>query len=298
MTLVDDVRSHCAAVAATAQQVRIDDQALEAAGAGPHAPPPALDPERHYLEGSEADVATYLLTAGALNFGSGWFPTLRKRTTAAGRQVSGATTIAWAITDRFRAHGPWTNAELRAMRTGELAAVLGQRADHELMSLYAQALRSLGTFLGERDARALIEGARGSAVALAAELAGGMALFDDRGFFKKAQIAAADLAVAGVARFGDLDRLTIFADNLVPHVLRWDGVLVYDPRLAAHVDAGRPLRMGAQEREIRACAVVACERIAARLGVSEATLDHWLWNRGQEPAYKARPRHRCRTVFY
>ena len=42
-----------------------------------------------------------------------------------------------------------------------------------------------------------------------------------------------DLALAGIVRFRDLDRLTIFADNLVPHVLRCDGVLVYDPRLAA-----------------------------------------------------------------
>jgi hypothetical protein len=125
-----------------------------------------------------------------------------------------------------------------------------------------------------------------------------MALFDDRGFYKKAQIAAADLALAGVAPFGDVDRLTIFADNLVPHVLRCDGVLVYDARLAAHIDAGRLLRMGPQEREIRACAVHACEQIARRLGVPPATLDHWLWNRGQAPAYKARLRHRCRTVFY
>ena len=84
----------------------------------------------------------------------------------------------------------------------------------------------------------------------------------------------------------------------MPHVLRCDGVLVYDHRLAEHIDAGRLLRMGPQEREIRACAVHACEQIAARLGVPPATLDHWLWNRGQAPAYKARPRHRCRTVFY
>ena len=298
MTLVDDVRSHCAAVAAGGAAGPHRHRGPGGRGSRTPSAPPALDPERHSLEGSEADVATYLLTVGALNFGSGWFPTLRKRTAAGGQPLSGATTIAWAVTDRFRAHGPWTNAELRAMRTGELAVVLGQRADHELMSLYAQALRSLGAFLGERDALDLVAGAGGSAVALAAELAGGMALFDDRGFFKKAQIAAADLALAGVARFGDLDRLTIFADNLVPHVLRCDGVLVYDPRLAAHVDAGRPLRMGTQEREIRACAVVACQAHRRRLGVNEATLDHWLWNRGQAPAYKARPRHRCRTVFY
>ena len=77
-----------------------------------------------------------------------------------------------------------------------------------------------------------------------------------------------------------------------------DGVLRYDERLAAQIDAGRPLSFGAQEREIRACALHACELIAARAGVSAHELDNWLWNRGQAPAYKERPRHRCRTVFY
>ncbi|MGI8729888.1 MAG: queuosine salvage family protein [Solirubrobacteraceae bacterium] len=255
--------------------------------------PPELDPVRHYLEGSEADVAMYMLCVDAVNFGSGWFPTLSKR---AG--CSGYFTVAWSIADRFRAGGPWTVSDLRAMRSDELAETLGQRRDHELMALYAQALRSLGTFLGERSALDLVSEARGSAERLATMLASGMALFADRGFYKRAQISAADLALAGVARFGDLHRLTIFADNLVPHVLRCDGVLRYDERLAAHIDAGRLLRPGPQEREIRACAVHACELIAERQGVSPRELDYALWNRGQEPAYKSMPRHRCRTVFY
>ena len=32
--------------------------------------------------------------------------------------------------------------------------------------------------------------------------------------------------------------------------------------------------------------------------VTSMQLDYVLWNRGQAPAYKARPRHRARTVFY
>ena len=81
-------------------------------------------------------------------------------------------------------------------------------------------------------------------------------------------------------------------------MLRCDGVLVYDPRLAAHIDAGRLLRPGPQEHEIRACAVHACEQLGARLAVAPRVLDNWLWNRGQSAAYKALPRHRCRCVFY
>jgi hypothetical protein len=288
--LCDDVRATCAAIAADAQWVRVDTDALE--NLEP-APPPALDPVRHYLEGTPQDVAMYMLAVDAVNFGSGWFPTLRKRS-----GCSGYFTIAWAIADRFRAEGAWSTADLRAMRADGLADTLGQPRDHELMALYAQALCSLGTFLGDRDALTLVREAGGSAQRLAAMLASGMALFADRGFYKRAQIAPSDLALAGVASFRDLDRLTIFADNLVPHVLRCDGVLRYDERLAAHVDAGLPLRPGPQEREIRACAVHACELIADCAGVPPHELDNWLWNRGQGAAYKARPRHRCRTVYY
>jgi hypothetical protein len=294
VSLADAVRRSCADVAAAARQVRIDPAALGHVQPGP---PPALDAERHPLERPEADLATYLLTVGAINFGSGWFPTLRKRS-ASGRPVSGATTVAWAVTDRFRAHGPWSNAELRAMRADELADVLDQSRDHELMSLYADALRALGAFLGERSALDLVAEAGGSAVALAESLAGGMALFDDRGFYKKAQLVAADLALAGVARFGDVDRLTIFADNLVPHVLRCDGVLRYDDVLAAHIESGRLLPSGREEREIRACAVHACARIAERKGMTERDVDNALWTRGGAPEYKAIPRHRTRTIFY
>jgi hypothetical protein len=297
MGLCDDVRRSSAAVAAQARSVRLDLDALEAIEPAEGGWDSSLDPERHYLEGSEADVATYLLTLDAVNFGSGWFPTLRKREDG-GVPVSGYFTVSWGLADRFRAHGPWPAAKLRAMRTEEVAATLGQTADHELMSLYAQALRSLGVFLGDRAALDVVAEARGSAERLAEALAGGMAFFDDRGFYKRAQIAAADLSLAGVARFDDLDRLTIFADNLVPHVLRCDGVLVYDDALAAHVDSGATLPMGAEEREIRACAVHACELLSARAGVPPRVLDGWLWNRGQAPAYKARPRHRCRTVYY
>ena len=41
------------------------------------------------------------------------------------------------------------------------------------------------------------------------------------------------------------------------------------------------------------------ERMAARgVPTTASDLDGWLWNRGQSPAIKARPRHRTRTPFY
>ena len=290
MGLCDDVRRHCATVAASARWVEIDVEALARIEPGP---PPELDRERHYLEGPPEDVAAYLLTLDAINFGSGWFPTLRKRPGS-----SGYYTVAWALADRFRAHGPWTNEELRAMSPAELGRALGQDERHVLMVLYGAALRELGGFLGGRGALDLVAEADGSAERLATSLAAGMHFFDDPGFYKRAQIVPNDFALAGLAPFDDLDRLTIFADNLVPHVLRVDGVLRYDAQLAAHIDRGELLPPGEQEAEIRACAVHACELIAERLGVAPRILDTWLWNRGQGPRYKARPRHRTRTTAY
>jgi hypothetical protein len=295
MTLSDQVRATCAQIAADARSVRIDFDALDALDPGE---PPALDAERHYVEGEPTDVAGYILALDAINFGSGWVPTLRKRRGPDGTAVSGYFTVAWGLADRYRALGPWTTGELRGMRTDEIADVLGQPRDHELMALFAQALRQLGRFLGDRGALDVIAAADRSAVRLAEQLAAGMTMFSDPGFYKRAQIAGSDLDLAGVASFRDIDRLTIFADNLVPHVLRCDGVLVYDERLAAHIDSGGSLRPGPQEREIRATAVHACALVAERTGMTERDIDNALWTRGGAPEYKAIPRHRCRTIFY
>ncbi|MDQ6751313.1 MAG: hypothetical protein M3Z33_11245, partial [Actinomycetota bacterium] len=72
MGLCDDVRRTCAEIARHARSVRID---LDRLGDIEPGLPPALDPERHYLEGSREHVARYILALGAVNFGSGWFPT-------------------------------------------------------------------------------------------------------------------------------------------------------------------------------------------------------------------------------
>src|SRR4051794_24104159 len=288
MGLSDEVRANAAAIAESVRWVRID---LDKLGAIEPGPPPELDPERHYLEGSREAVAAYLLTLDAINFGSGWFPTLRKRP-----GCSGYYTVSWALADHWRRQGPWSNDDLRAMRPDTMADVLGQERGNELMALYAEALRQLGDWLGERPALAAVEAA-GSAEAVADALRA-MPFFDDAGFWKRAQITANDFHLAGIVQFDDIDRLTIFADNLVPHVLRVDGVLVYDDALAARIDSGELLPPGDEEREIRGCAVHACELIAAELGIPARDLDVMLWNRGQGERYKSRPRHRTRTVYY
>lgn len=290
MRLTDEVRAKTAEIAAGATSVRIVPDRLAAIEAEPAGPPEA---EHHLIEGNHEDTARYVLCLTAINFGSGWWPTIRKRP-----GMSGYFTMATGLTERFRAHGAWTNAELRRVRADELAEALGQDPGHELMSLYAQALQQLGRWLGERPALTVVKEAGRSAERLAEALAGGMAFFADRGFYKRAQICGPELQRFGVAEFSDLDRLTLFADNLVPHVLRVDRALGYSDALAARIDSEQLLPFGSWEREIRGCAVQAVEQLSKLTGLPPHELDMALWSRGQGARYKALPRHRHRTVFY
>jgi hypothetical protein len=92
----------------------------------------------------------------------------------------------------------------------------------------------------------------------------------------------------------------LFADNLVPHVLRVDGVLKATPELVERIDRGELLAPDcAEEVELRACALHAVDLLAAlRPELPAHRLDSLLWNRGGQPRYKAVPRHRTRTTAY
>ena len=319
MSIFAQIRTTCAEVSRRAQYVSIDRERLAAFCAELLAEPgrPAgLDPAHHLL-GRGGDTLAYVITLDAINFGSGWFPYIEKRP-----GLSGYFTVAHALRERFEARGPWSAAELAQLDAAECARVLGQPTGvpelGELMELYARALRDLGHFLEERHAgrfEGVIEQARGSCAALLRELAS-MPLYRDVEryheievpFYKRAQLTAADLAAAfggeGPGHFDDLAELTLFADNLVPHVLRREGVLVYAPELAACIDRGEPIEAGSPEEvELRAASVHAvegCVEESRRRGadVSAQQLDYRLWTRGQRPEYKAHPRHRTRTSYY
>ncbi len=303
---VDVLRDGCCRVARSARHLELRGDTIPAYAASLPPAPPQTTAEAPDPEASDPETAAaYWLTLDAINFGSGWFPTLRKRD---GR--TGYRTISGGLTDRFRTLGAWSAEQLAAIDAPAIATVTGQDHDHPLMELFATSLRDLGTRTEAEYAgsfAALADCAGGSAVGLAGQL-GAWPCFADTArldgielpFRKRAQIAAADLARAGVIPAPDLGRLTMFADNLVPHVLRLDGVLAYAPDLLARIEAGALLEPGSREEvEIRACAVHAVELIAAeRPAECAAEVDELLWNRGQGPRYKAQPRHRCRCTAY
>ena len=262
-------------------------------------------------------VAGRVIALDAVNFGSGWHDLVRKRS-----GTSGARTMADGLT-RWMA----TDSVVRASRLAELDTELAHqifdqpRDDgplDELMGLFTVALNDLGRLVLDRyDASfvAMVEAADGSAARLAGLLAE-MPLYCDVSRYgeldvplhKRGQITAADLFRAfgddGPGRFDDLDRLTAFADNLVPHVLRLDGVLAYDGELVDRIGRGELLVAGSEEEiEIRALGVHAVERLRAALAERGVDVPSWyidqvLWERGAGAGYKSVPRHRARSVFY
>lgn len=305
--VVDLIRTACARVAQLAEHVSIVEEAIGQYGAAAsqqwNGIPPTREAPSRPLEPAERErLAAHWLTLDAVNFGSGWFPTLRKRA-----DQTGYRTIEAGITE----HGPWPAHELIGIEAAEIAAVLCQDPGHELMALFASSLRDLGAHVETEYGGSFLAAVdTGSAVALAERL-GSWDSFADSStykgmeipFLKRAQIAAADLDRAGVAQFEDLDRLTMFADNLVPHVLRLDGILRFDTGLVARIEREELIEHGSPEEvEIRACALHAVELIVAATGgrdlIIAVEIDELLWNRGQEPHYKASPRHRSRCTAY
>lgn len=84
--------------------------------------------------------------------------------------------------------------------------------------------------------------------------------------YKRAQIFAADLWGAfkgkGYGEFNDIGEITIFADYIVPAVLRQLGVLKYSAALAATIEANVEIGSGSEEEvELRACSVCAVEKM-------------------------------------
>jgi hypothetical protein len=319
-SVFDRIRTGCAMVAERARFVHIAADRIPAYAASlpiERIMRPEHDAATHLL-GQGADTVAFFLILDAINFGSGYFPHLSKRP-----GMSGYFTVAASLKDYCLAHGPPSPEDLTRLSVADVTALFGQAPENapvqELMGLFTRAWHDLGRFVAERFAGryvGVVEAAAGSAEHLVTLLRE-MPFFDDVALYdglevpllKRAQLTVSDLWIAfdgqGPGAFADLDQLTIFADNLVPHVLRIDGILHYEPELAARIDAEMLIPAESPEEiELRACAVHTVELIAAELrrsghAVNAMQLDNLLWSRGQQPAYKrARPRHRARSVFY
>lgn len=278
---------------------------------------PPLDADCHLL-GQGYDTLLYFLTLESINFGSGYFPHLENRDAS-----SGYFTIAKAWKSYFEKNSPVTADALEQLTTVDCLEIFGQSPENttivELMEHFAVALNQVGHFLNknfEGQVKKMFESVHHSAEKLV-NLLLSIPYFRDTASYnqfivpilKRAQITAADIALAfsnqGIGHFKDLDRLTIFADNMVPHVLRCDGILVYEEGLSNLIDSQQYIEAGSKpEIELRACAIHAVELLRQKFAAkdhkfSSVDLDYLLWNRGLHlPKDTPHALHLTKTIFY
>lgn len=135
-------------------------------------------------------------------------------------------------------------------------------------------------------------------------------------FLKKAQLCAKELArkfpTSPLYGFSsdEVAKLTAFADNVLPAVLRAKGVLEIDPPLAARIDAGELLlAANGDDAHLRAAAITAVDVIvkeASLLSTSTeappmtaAKLDALLWKLGKRSDMRVLARHATQdTIAY
>src|SRR5688500_13337968 len=117
MTVTDRIRQASAEVARRAKHVRVDQRAIE-----PYAPSlpleqaiaPAIDWNTHYRGGDDAGTAAFFVTLDAINFGSGYFPHLRKRP-----GMSGYFTVATSLKEEVERNGPMSAERLSGIGRDE-----------------------------------------------------------------------------------------------------------------------------------------------------------------------------------
>lgn len=317
-SLFDAVRDGFSFVAQRARHVRVHHDGLaDYAASLPDTPlRHVFDMKHHYISNDAESLAAYVLILDAANFGSGYEPELRRDGWAM-IDDSIYYTLSTRLKNFFTVHGSLTAQDMAVISPAQCAALFELppgAVGREFSGLLAESLNELGQMIAhdyDGGFLAFVEAAQGSAETLAARLAQLPHFADARDyegrrilFYKRAQIAAADLHLAfehlGRTLFHDSSGLTMFPDNGVPHVLHVDGLLNYTNGLAGRIARGEEIRSGsAEEIEIRACAGFVVEKLAVLKGLCAMDIDHILWHRSVEsPRYSKTSPHRTKTVFY
>lgn len=317
--LLERVRSDAAWVMAQARDVHIEaDKIAEYARnlvAQNRTVVSALDTDNHFVDASRpAQTAAYVLALDSVNFGSGAFHIAQRDGVELEYHV-----VAQGLKRAFESGAlchvdEWHDVtaaqchEIFEIPTGihdALDRLMQQFAEHLKKSAVGVSndFISISSMLGAYKGRGieLLE-----IISKWSHFAD-VAKYDGRdiAIYKRAQIFLADLELAlaphGQTWFAGLDQLTCFADNMVPHVLRADGVLSYSASLAERIDSGAMIDAGStQETELRCAAIHAVELMRQSLGgaYTAVNLDHMLWHRGYQPGLTSLKPHRTLSTWY
>lgn len=274
--------------------------------------------EEHHLLHQGMDTIVFFLLLDSVNFGSGYFPYIKKLPGS-----SGYFTIAAALKTFFMRNGVPPPKYLQTISAEQCAELFGQDVNElmvqELMNLFSRALNQLGDLVQESYSgkyENILIRSEGKAENVVRRLAE-MPFFNDVHeydcldvrFFKRAQIFVQDIVIAeprnALTQFDDINDLTAFADNVIPYVLRCEQILHLDPEVEQQIEKGEVVDSGSMEEiEMRASAVFATHAISQRFSevgrnVPDRIVDFLLWNQGQRlKQTSALHRHRTPCVYY
>ena len=293
----DDVRAACAQIAADARSVRIDRRTRSAVTPVPAARDRRPGASTRCATTSRARRPTSRRTCSRSTRSTSARAGSRRCASGDPRRRVGLLHGRLGLADRFRAHGPVD--ERRAARAAHRArspTSLGQTRRPRADGLYAQALRELGALPRRRAAR--------STSSPTARGLGRAAGRDARGRRWRCSTTAAstsarrsppnDLALAGVARFDDLDRADDLRRQPRPPrpALRRRARLRRrrSPRTSTPGELLRAGRAGARDPRLRGPRLRAARR--ARSACRRACSTCGCGTAARRRRYKARPRHR------
>ncbi len=270
-----------------------------------------------------SEAANFAVLFGLLQFGHGFRRELHE---LCGRGA--AKTITRGVVN-LRREG-LEAGRLRDLTLDQVRGIFGLPGNSPLDELTIQlwaVLRQAGEALEQaespdfdsycRPVLATEEAATAPAGTLVRKLANTFGAFNDQGashngsrvvFLKKATLAVGELRRLASWRdgpyqaFSDLESAIAPIDNVIPAVLVFHKVLRLSDELFSAIHTQRqPLARGPQEAELRAAALVACERIVEGSGGRFSALDlgYHLWLSGKVPEIRRFARHHTKdTVYY
>jgi hypothetical protein len=284
--------------------------------------PPQMLPVR--LDVSREEIVDFVLVAGSLNFAYTDFET-RERwdLVVGGRAYADADGLHVALHRALGEGIPVLDGSwLASVTSDDLRQLLrGGTGELQMLDERAEILRQVGeTLIAKYDGRfsnvlasssaAVYDEGRGFLEVLTRDFP----RFDDVAewqgqevrFWKLAQLAVwfLEVTLPGGLGFRDLDRLTAFADYIVPAAMRAMGILRYSDELDRMIADGHQIEAGSSlEIELRAHTIYAASLLTDRvnelrpleLQVIVPQVDARFW----VPFHKThRPHHLTRTIYY
>jgi len=272
--------------------------------------------EVHYISDDKEDSLAYIFALDSINFGSGYF---EKARADHGLNIN-YYYVAKALKGAFDNQTVNTPEKWMEVSYADLFDIFSfSRGEYEaidkMLKSFEGALQDTGRHIVENYKGKVcnfIEASDYSAVKIADDLADwkyfkDCSVYKEREIFflKRAQILPADIDLIYKDYLKDVDKLTMFADNRVPHTLHCDGVLKYNEDLEAKINNREAFKFGSEEEvEMRAGAIHAVELmkhhlVSKGIKVRSVDLDRLLWHRGEdEILFKSKPSHRTETTAY